>query len=852
MLSRNILHKGIRPVRRAWVATPYHGQLMARIQRRDIHVEQVSPDETTGAAKYRASLFIDKVFPLKMSSFDIRPYIMSRNIDTMRQKVLALLPEGLPNSFAVDMVEPHQRDGGSIVYFTITGPTTDQEAQKAAQGLVDTINAHVQAASGSKWYAFEPARVFSVMGTPFNEDIVRLLPSKKVKVEFSGKDLSVEDLFREFRPFGRILDIEQQPSSNKDTPRWANVHFQRLRSATSARNCIHGDTVGDTKLSLSYIQMHHENVILQWLKSHSKFTIPLAAAALIAAIYAVFDPIREFFVENKITRRFDISRLPIIGKLRKDFSLWDMLRRDTSTGERVSMWSTRVEQEERLVSMLNEPPENFVVVSGPHGSGKTLLVRNATRNKKYRITIDAAKLSSVHTELEQMTLLAKQLGYWPIFSAIISITNMIDLMVAATTGSKAGISATPESQTRKVLDCLALVLTKIRRDRLIHHQKIAREEHVGSRGAIADENVDDLLGRNDLLPPEDIPIIILENVKDKDLMVDGVMLEWAASMVESGLAHVIATTHSIGGYRDIQRAQPQRAVSLLSLDDASPMNALLMLQSQLEPKAPQLPQDGRISSKDAEREAALYEEQLDAVSSERLGAAVDILGGRLEDLEVFVQKVKAGESIDGSLEDIIQRSITEIRKYAFSGDAEVGQYEHTWSPEQFWYLLTELARNGSVSYDRIRNSTLFVDKDDALLGLEEAQLISMQYENDRPSRIKPGRPIFQAAFQRILDDPGFASSMSVKMNKKFIELETAKIRKAQDELSLMNVFSASVDSHKALMSGLAMISAMGGGGSRSSSWSGRDRTKHSDEVTITQEAEAFFADALRVSNSNSP
>ncbi|KAJ1942932.1 mitochondrial escape protein 2, partial [Linderina macrospora] len=563
MLSRNILHRSIRPVRRAWVATPCYGQTIPRIQRRNIHVEQVSPDETTGATRYRAGLFINKVFPLKMSSFDIRPYILSRNIDSMRNKVLALLPKDLPSAFTVDMVEPHQRDGGSIVYFTFAGPATDQEAQKAAQELVDTINAHVQATSASRWYSFEPAQVFSVLGTPFNEDIVRLLPSKKVKIEFSGKDLSVEDLFREFRPFGRILDIEQQPSSNKDTPRWASVHFQRLRSATSARNCVHGDTVGDTKLSLSYIQMHHENVIIQWLKSHSKFAIPLAAAALIAAIYAVFDPIREFFVENKITRRFDISRLPIIGKLRKDFSLWDMLKRETSSSERVSMWSARAEQEERLISMLNEPPESFVVVSGPHGSGKTALVRNATHNKKYKITIDAAKLASVHSELEQMSLLAKQLGYWPIFSAIISITNMIDLMVAATTGSKAGISATPESQTRKVLDCLALVLTKIRRDRLIHHQKMAREQHVGSKSAIADENVDDLLGRNDLLPPEDIPVIILENVKDKDLMVDSIMLEWAASMVESGLAHVVATTHSIGGYRDIQRAQPQRAVSLL-------------------------------------------------------------------------------------------------------------------------------------------------------------------------------------------------------------------------------------------------------------------------------------------------
>ncbi|KAI8321981.1 hypothetical protein GQ54DRAFT_297667 [Martensiomyces pterosporus] len=835
-------------------------------QCRHIHVERVETDAgaedlKSGSAKYRAGLYINRVFPLKVSVIDIRPYLVSRNLDMMRRKVETLVPTDLPHGFALDRIEPHKRDGGSVVYFTFTTSGSHEDAKAVAMQIVRAVDGHLSAGRAHRWHSLWPARSLPVKGVPFNEDIVRLLPSKKIKVEFNGPDLTVEQLYNEFREYGLILDIEPQPSSVKDTPRWAVVSYTKLRSATSARNCVHGDVVGSTKLSLSFVQMRHESVVFQWFRAHTKFTIPLAAAALIAAIYAVFDPIREFFVENKITHRFDLSRLPLIGSMRKAV-LRSFLWRGAAAKDSVSTWSGLFEQEERLVSILNEPPESFVVVSGPHGSGKTSLVEKATRGKKYRIVIDASKLGSQHSEMEQMIMLAKQLGYWPVFSSIISITNAVDLMVTATTGSKAGISATPQSQVRKILECLAFTLTKIRHDqtrRILNQGEQSKSgQHEGypyPGEAFGDS--DRLSAGTQLLPPDEIPVIVLENFKDKDMPFDSAILEWSASMVESGLAHVVVTTRSIGGYRDIQRAQPQRAVSLLSLDDASPMGAVAMLQRQLQPTMPPAP-DPDDSDKEADAgRMAEYQRRLDMVQSDQIAYAASILGGRLEDLQLFVQKVKAGESIDGSLEDIIQRAITEIRKYAFADDAEIGQHEHTWSPEQFWYLLTELAGKGSVQYDRMRNSPLFVSNDSALLGLEEAQLISMQYDNDRPSRIKPGRPIFQTAFRRILEDPGFSSSMTMKMNRKFIELETAKIRKAEEELALLNVFRASADSYNTLTSGIAMIAASrdasGGGRGGSSSgdrrWSRHSASREQDgAANDSYNPEAFIAKAVRNSN----
>ncbi|KAJ2080923.1 mitochondrial escape protein 2 [Coemansia sp. RSA 988] len=810
------------------------------VHRRGIHVDCIERDalenqDSGYMARYKAGLFIDNVFPLKLSIFDIRPYLMLRNQEAMQKKVACLLPEKLPYGATVSSIEPHRRDGGSIVYFKFLAAQEHEAAAETAQKVVDAVSTHLASGKGRRWYDFAPVRALAIQGIPFTEDIVRLLPSKRVKIEFHGPVLGVEEIYKELREFGRIVDITHQPSTSKDTPHWAEVRFTKLRGATSARNCVHGDVVGVTKLGVSYVKEDHEHVVLQWLKEHSKFTIPLAAAALIAAIYAVFDPIREFFVENKITHRFDLSQIPLLGNVRRA-AMRSLLRRDTAPKEEVTAWTGLADQSARLASILDEPPESFVIVTGPHGAGKTRVMEQATAHKKYRIIIDANKLGAEHSELEQMTTLARQLGWWPVFNSIIGITNAIDLMVTATTGTNAGISATPASQVRKILETLALVLTNIRRDRLSHAE--AQHTRKASRGAAERGYIAPV----HTVSPEDIPVIVLENLMDKELKFTSDILDWAASVVEAGLAHCIVTTSNISGFHDIQRSQPHSTASLISLDDASPIEAVTLLQQQLMPISPDHAAGASAHSDDSDS-AREDKHSVGTVSNDGIAAAAKTLGGRLEDLQLFVQKVKAGESATAALEDIIQRSITEVRKHAFADDAEVGQDDHTWAPEQFWYLLTELAMHEDVEYDRVRNSALFAGKDEALLGLAEAQLITMVYDNDRPSRIRAGRPVYYAAFTRIVRDPGFSSSMTVKMNNKFIDLETAKIRKAEEELALLDVFRASVDSHAALTSAMAMIAASressGSAKSSSGTWHRSGKPKDDDSLY----PEAFIAQA---------
>jgi RNA recognition motif-containing protein len=136
------------------------------------------------------------------------------------------------------------------------------------------------------------------------EDLYRL-PSSRVKVEFlppnpgdTPAELSVEELYSFFRPYGKLTDIITQPSDSKVFPRFAYLDFGAKKKAIMARNCMHGYVVSEaqgggktgTLLRLSYEQKVKAHWIRDWLFNHPRIVIP-AIAALIAGIsIAVFDP----------------------------------------------------------------------------------------------------------------------------------------------------------------------------------------------------------------------------------------------------------------------------------------------------------------------------------------------------------------------------------------------------------------------------------------------------------------------------------------------------------------------------------------------------------------------------------
>lgn len=76
-----------------------------------------------------------------------------------------------------------------------------------------------------------------------------------------------------------------------------------------------------------------------------------------------------------------------------------------------------------------------------------------------------------------------------------------------------------------------------------------------------------------------------------------------------------------------------------------------------------------------------------------LTKAIEKIGCRLSDLELLVAKVQTGMPVDEAVNDLLLRSIVELRKHGlveeFSGYTD-GLKKRAWTRVQFWQILKEL------------------------------------------------------------------------------------------------------------------------------------------------------------------
>jgi hypothetical protein len=136
------------------------------------------------------------------------------------------------------------------------------------------------------------------------------------------------------------------------------------------------------------------------------------------------------------------------------------------------------------------------------------------------------------------------------------------------------------------------------------------------------------------------------------------------------VAHVIFTSDSVTVSKPLARALPNKPFNSIALNDASPDSAIQYVESKLGEFGKTL-----------------------APSSQ---ASVARLGGRQTDLELLVQKIRAGLEVEEAVEDIVGRSATEIRK-TFFGDDEIEAKSLKWTREQAWRVMVGLIKEEEVS-----------------------------------------------------------------------------------------------------------------------------------------------------------
>ena len=153
--------------------------------------------------------------------------------------------------------------------------------------------------------------------------------------------------------------------------------------------------------------------------------------------YIVFDPIRSFFIRNKVTHRFSLDTITSTTSMTYQFfekwfkkDSWNVFEKSRHSQDRPNPnelsredkplvnlsgvptpsksikggadWGGEIVEREKdvikLTHILDEAPENFILVLGPSGSGKSGLLRHILSSKPYKLVLDCEDLVGANSE----------------------------------------------------------------------------------------------------------------------------------------------------------------------------------------------------------------------------------------------------------------------------------------------------------------------------------------------------------------------------------------------------------------------------------------------------------------------
>lgn len=490
-------------------------------------------------------LFIDNIFPLKLFYGWVNYLLIGRYAESDKDlsKLLQsfeksslgitnpinLVKRIIPDDGSMKVMEliPRLKDGGCFVKVSHPADTTPREIE--AQ-----LSKFLQEKPIKPWFnPIRPIKVGLVRGVPWLEDMARY-PQSRLRVEFIPKEpgseaveLSQENIFALFRKYGQIGDITTQPSDSKVLPKYALLDFAFTRDAIMARSCMHGTVVPEsqgggkagTALRLSYEQKVKAHHVWDWFSSHPRIVIPLLAALLAGVSVMIFDPIREFFIEAHITKRFHLSDNKIFQWFRRRTTDILTFRKHGGEDSALKAVVTHRKDIEQLETWLLESADTFIVVQGPRGSGKEELVMDSVLGgRKDILVIDCKPVVESKGESTTIKKLAGQVGYRPVFSWANQLSSLVDLAIQGTTGVKSGFSETLDSQLNKILENTATALKKV---------SLAGRKKDDPDGTMSDDAFLDA-------HPEKRAVVVIDNFglkNEETSIVYDKLSQWAAALV---------------------------------------------------------------------------------------------------------------------------------------------------------------------------------------------------------------------------------------------------------------------------------------------------------------------------------
>ncbi|KAM5539125.1 hypothetical protein V8D89_007348 [Ganoderma adspersum] len=808
--------------------------LLVRHPQRRHYTEDASanPQSTAEAVNNGVSeakegwLWVDSVFPVCFGQWDPRVYIGYAREPTLLDHLRDLLSKVNTHDFEVLSLEPHSKDGGVFVKFRYN-PAGKEDAQ---QVILESLRKYVHSKGGvPSWLGLPSGEVWLVKGTPWREDMNRFV-SGIVKVSFEGPDLSDESLYRLLRPYGRIIDITSPTPVPAGTLRSAQVWFRDLRSATSARNTIHDLKVpvssSTTILRTSYAQPIAAHAVRDYIASHPRIFLPVLFFLLGTVTYAIFDPIRVVMVEGKVNDWFDYKQFKVYKWLSDNYLTSSSEEEEESPlagGQ--GAWKERREAEEGVKKYLADFPNTVTFIHGPQGSGKSRMLSRLLKDSgRKAVIIDVAQLSKASSDTALVAGLASQTGYWPVFSFLNSVNNVIDMASVGVIGQKAGLSSSLTDQLKSILDVVARGLSRGNNAQRVYREKRAKQaqrdaERVEENKAIQEKILKGLWhdGRVDAVSGNGVMSELgvgVERFGDSDadhpdtagdekagspiVVEDFKQRQKRFEDVEavSSMPVVVIKNFEAKGPGGVRKEELLNVLAqwAATLADNKIAHVIVVSDNRENVKAlakalPSKPLN-QISLSDADNASALafveqklHDSGVDVEFTRDQTSYIERLGGRASDLESLVHKVRSGMSVQEAVDDVISRGVSELRKNAFGDDVEDAK-SLPWTREQAWFLMKQLARQPEVSYHEVLTDFPFKSESDetSLRSMELAELITIGTVNGRPSTIKPGKPVYKWVFERLVQDPAFQASQDIAFNKKVIASSETTVKACENEL----------------------------------------------------------------------
>lgn len=762
--------------------------------------------------KSQAWLFVDSVFPVKLAAWDPRYYYGKLRQEYLLDSLKSLISTVHTHNFNPISIEPHVKDGGVFVLFEYT-PSQSEDALSTIQS---DLRNHIHSKGGVPSSAgIRRGDIWVVQGQPWREDMNRFA-SPLLRVIFDGADPHEESLYNAFRLYGRIVEITPPAAVTGTSYRGSTVTFSDLRSSIIARNVAHGAHIGQTRIRTSFVPPVQAHVIRDWIAKHPRIVIPVIVFLLGTLTYTIFDPVRALMVEGRILDWFDYREFRLYQWLCENtVDKLTIKSTDSTDVDADAAWQERRDAEIALCNYLDDTHTSVAFVHGPQGSGKSKMLSRILQDKKRPVlVIDCADLQRAGSDIRLIDTLSKQTGYWPVFTFLKSMNNLIDLASVGLIGQNAGLSTSLPDQVRQILEVVGTALRSVSstRNKQAHHDResaIQAEEEVRAAervqqlirrgiwhdprmGAIAgggviaelgvgdepfDERDEDYViyssktetptakrGGSDSSGFETVntlPIVVLKNyTANGKEEVMGVFARWAAALVEEQTAHVIVTSHNRENSKPLAKALLSRPLNMIALSDVDNASALHFVRTKLHEAGTEI----QLSHDDTQ--------------------VINWLGGRASDLASLIHKIRAGQTPTDAVEDIIRQGVYELRKRAFGDDVDDAR-SLPWSREQAWAVLRALASRDTVPYHEVLVNAPFKGEESPLRSMERAEMITVDAQNGRPSAIRPGRPIYRYVFQRLVDDPIFQASQDLASNTRFIDSAEATVRACEQELQVL-------------------------------------------------------------------